>query len=156
MGKVGGRDGTIIVSERNSKGQESSNVTTLPEESGTHSFADAKDLRAHIFNVTDLKEEIVDVPEWGCTILVKGMTAKQRADAMKGALFADGTPNLEMMYPKLCIASCYHPETGEQIFREADRDMLNTKAGGVLEKLALVAARLSGLDGTQLAEIRKN
>jgi len=119
-------------------------------------LATAGDMRAHIFSVPDIKEEIVEVPEWGVKILVRGMKAGDRSRVMQSALNPDGTPNLVKMYPDLVIASAFHPTENMPIFTPADRDALNEKAGGVLERLALAATRLSGLDQAQVSEIRKN
>ena len=116
----------------------------------------ATELRQHIFNIPDIKEEIVEVEEWRVKILVRGMNGEQRGDVLTGAMNADGTPNLKLMYPKMCIACCYHPVTKEKIWNAADVEEINKKAGGVLERLAMTAARLSGIDQTQADAIRKN
>jgi hypothetical protein len=116
----------------------------------------AQDMRAHIFNATDILEEIVDVPEWQVHILVMGMTGKERGRVLKASTNPDNTVNIEIMYAKMCIATCHHPETREKIFGDADIETLNSKAGGILERLALVASRLSGLGEGQNNAILKN
>jgi hypothetical protein len=116
----------------------------------------ATELRQHIFTIPDIKEEIVEVEEWQAKILVRGMNGEERGNVLMGAMNPNGTPNLKLMYPKMCIACCYHPVTKEKIFNVADVDELNKKAGGVLEKIAMKAAALSGLDQTQAETIRKN
>jgi hypothetical protein len=116
----------------------------------------AKDMRAYIFAKDDILEEIVEVSEWDVKILVRGMTGKQRSKVMQGALRPDGTPDLERMYPDMCIATCYHPTEKVLLFTPADRDALNAKSGGVLEKLAMTAAKLSGLDVEAAKTISKN
>lgn len=117
-------------------------------------FPDAASMRAHIFNTRDIKEEIVDVPEWSMRVRVRGMSGLERATVLQGAMKPDGTPDLARMYPAMVIATCYHLTRDEKVFVPADSTELNKKAGGVLERLAMTATRLSGLD--QADEIRKN
>jgi len=107
---------------------------------------DAKSMRSYIFQKPDLREEVVDVPEWDLQILVRGLNAKTRSKILKNAMLKDGTPDLEKLYPDMVIATARHPDTKELIFVPADRDALNDKAGGVLERLAMAAVKLSGLD----------
>lgn len=113
-------------------------------------------LRAHIFSTPDIREEVVAIPEWSSKILVRGLNAKTRARILTGAMKKDGTPDLEKMYPDLVIATACHPLTKKHIFSPADRDALNEKSGGALEKLAMAAARLSGLDTESQAKAAEN
>jgi len=134
--------------------------TTLPDKEAKPvnwvELPTAKDMRAYIFSKQDILEELVEVPEWDLKILVRGMNGKQRAKVMQGALRPDGTPDLEKMYPDFVIATCYHPVEKVLLFQAADRDELNKKAGGVLERLAMKAAALSGLDVEAPKAIAKN
>lgn len=117
-------------------------------------FPDAVSMRAHIFNTSDIQEELVDVPEWKMQVRVRGMSGIERATVLQSAMRADGTPDLVRMYPAMVIATCYHPTKNEKVFTDADGVELNKKAGGVLERLAMTASRLSGLDQTE--QIKKN
>jgi hypothetical protein len=114
-------------------------------------------LRAHIFNVSDILEEVVNVPEWGVRILVKALTARERARILKSSGTAiPGQTDMEKLYPDMVIASCYHAASHKPVFKPSDRDALNGKMSGIVERLAMVCIRLSGLDKASQEQIRKN
>lgn len=114
-------------------------------------------LRDKILNAKDIKEEKVAVPEWDVELLIKGLNGKDRADLMSSCIdMKTGSMDFEKLYPGLIISTAHDPETGEKVFDATDRDMLNTKAGGALEKVAQVAMKLSGLNPEQLDEAKKN
>src|SRR5690606_41990086 len=69
-----------------------------------------------------------------------------RSRVLKGGTGADGEIDLERLYPILLIETTYDPESGERIFNPADRDALNAKNSGALERIAKVAMRLSGIE----------
>lgn len=120
-------------------------------------FQSAEDLAAHIFSVPDIQEELVDIPEWKVQILVMGLTASERASILKADINQQtGNADLEKLYPDLVIASCYHPQSRQKIFKTTQRYDLNKKSGGVIERLALACIRLSGLDKQTQVQIRKN
>lgn len=116
----------------------------------------ASKLREKIFQSQDLITENVTVDEWGVTLQVRALNGKNRAKLLNDCMDKQGNMDLEKFYPDLLIASCYEPETNELVFDAADRDQLNTKSGGALEKVAQVAARLSGLTPTALGDATKN
>lgn len=115
-----------------------------------------KSMRNAILAVDDIPTEMVEVPEWGVTLLLKGMNGKQRAAFLKSATDAQGNVSFDRFYAELVIASAYDPESGEQVFEAADRDALNEKSGRALERLASVATRLSGIGGGDLEEAKKD
>lgn len=103
-------------------------------------------LRERILSANDIRTEIVEVPEWGVSVEVRGLTARARAEVLQNSMDGRGSINFAKAYSLLVIACAMDPETHEPIFEAADRDALDTKAGGALERVALAAARLSGLD----------
>ena len=114
-------------------------------------------LREKILQAQDIEKEQVYIEQWDATIEVRTMTGGQRAKAMQEAVDPKtGEVNIGEIYPTILIASCFDPETNEQIFTEADRDELNGKNGAALEKLAQVAMTLSGLTGQSMEDIEKN
>lgn len=113
-------------------------------------------LRDKILNAKDIKSEVVEVPEWNVKVEVRGLTGAQRATLLKECIDRHGNVDFEKMYPLLLIATVYDPENGEQVFTPADRDSLNKKSGGALEKVAKVAMKLSGLEQGAVAEKAKN
>jgi len=99
-----------------------------------------------IFAADDIESELVEVKQWGVTVLVKSLTARDRAKMIGGAVQNNGAFQLEEVLPDLVIASCYDPETGERVFLESDRDALMAKSAAPIEQIATVAMRLSGMD----------
>lgn len=105
----------------------------------------AKSLRERILSAQDIRSERVYVPEWDVEVEVRSMTGAQRARVLQGAT-VDGEVDLERLYPILLIETVYDPETGGPVFNPADRDALNSKNSGALERIAKVAMRLSGIE----------
>lgn len=114
------------------------------------------DLRKSILEADDIGEEILDVPEWGTKLLIKGMNGKERANFLKRSMNIDGEVAFDRFYPELVIATAHDPESGDKIFEAADRDPLNTKSGAALERIATVAQRLSGLGSSDVEVVKGN
>lgn len=103
------------------------------------------DLRERILAADDIASERVHVDAWGVDVEVRGMSGRARAEVMQKSL-EGGALNLARAYPLLVIGCTFDPETGERVFSESDFEAVSEKAGGALEQIAMVAARLSGLD----------
>lgn len=111
------------------------------------------DLRNRILAVDDLAIETMDVPEWGVKIEVRSPTAGTRARLMSDCIDLNTQQlNLEKLYPALVIATVYDPETGEQVFSEADVNALQNKSGAVMERIALVGMRVAGMNESAVDE----
>lgn len=108
-----------------------------------------KNLRSLILEAEDQQGEIVDVPEWGAKVEVRGMSGLERARFMN-RVAGDGGVNFETWYPELIIATAFDPDTGAKVFEVADRDALNRKSGSALSRLGDAAARLSGLGASDV------
>lgn len=106
----------------------------------------AKSLREKILAAQDIQSERIHVPEWDVEVEVRSMTGAERARVLKGGSDEEGNVDMEKLYPILLIETTYDPESGERIFSAADRDALNMKNSGALERIAKVAMRLSGID----------
>ena len=105
-----------------------------------------KSLRQTILDCDDTQTELVSVPEWSVDILVQGMTGETRAAMLERSMNEDGEMSFASLYPEILIASCRDPETHDLLFVPGDVPSLNQKSGGVLERLARKAMKLSGLD----------
>lgn len=105
------------------------------------------DLRAKIFAAKDIGVQVIAVPEWDVQIEVRGMTGQERSEFMRAAIdHKTGQPRLDRVYSQVVITCCYDPATGERLFSDADRDLLDTKAASATALLAQVAMELSGID----------
>jgi hypothetical protein len=106
----------------------------------------AMNLRDKIFAADDVESRELFISDWDVTILMRGMTAKDRLDLMDRAFNQDtGRVDLKVMYPELVVACSFDPETKEPIFTEEDKADLLSKSSAALEKVAEVALELSGM-----------
>lgn len=114
-------------------------------------------LRDKIFEAQDIESELVEVPEWGVTIDVRGMTGGDRSRLMSKALDPDtGNINVEVIYPELVIASSYDPEDGGRVFTDGDTAAIQEKSAAAIDRVAKVALRLSGLAEGAQEEAKKS
>jgi hypothetical protein len=113
-------------------------------------------LRDQILAAEDIPSEKVQIPEWGVTIEVRGMTGAERTRIMDKAVDQQGGVNLQFVYPEIVIATSFDDVTGEQIFKPSDRDTLLTKSAVALDRLAQVGMRLSGFTQESADEAGKD
>lgn len=113
-------------------------------------------LREKILNAIDIQEEIVEIPEWGVKVLVRGLTAEDRALVLQKATDLGGKVNYDKLYASLVILSAYDPETKERIFEESDRDAIMKKSASAIDKIVNTAMRLSGIGKLEEERIEKN
>lgn len=113
-------------------------------------------LKDRILKADDLGSEIVDVPEWGEKVKIKGMSGAERATVMRVVLDKDGNVDQGQLYPLLCQSCLYDPETDEKVFEPEDTEAILSKSGEVLERLCGIASRLSGIGASAVGEAEKN
>jgi hypothetical protein len=101
-------------------------------------------IRDQILAKQDIPSEMVEVPEWGVKVEVRGMTGAERTRIMDKATQTAGDVNLQFVYPEIVIATAFDPESGEQVFKPSDRDALLAKSATALDRIAGVGMRLSG------------
>ena len=104
----------------------------------------------------DIPTQLVEVPEWGVKIEVRGMTGAERTRIMDKATADAGEMNLQMIYPEIVIATSFDPLTGEQVFVPEDRDILLSKSATALDRVAMVGMRLSGFTKESADELGKD
>ena len=113
-------------------------------------------LRDTILSVQDTQKQTVEVPEWGVTVEVRGMTGVQRSAFVEACVDPKtGMPMFARVYSQIIIACTYDPETGVQVFEPTDRDVIDSKSAAATERIAKVALTLSGLTEDE-AEKAKN
>lgn len=113
-------------------------------------------LRETILSAQDTQKQTVEVPEWGVTVEVRGMTGHQRNEFIAACVDpATGKPRFDRIYSQVIIACTFDPETGLPVFEATDRDVLDSKAASATERIAKVALEMSGL-GDDAAEDAKN
>lgn len=105
-------------------------------------------LKDQIAAAEDLYTETLDVPEWDVTLTMRTPTLAERAGMVRRFVNEDGTSkstDLAEMYPAIIIATCVDPDTGGPLFTSDDADLLRSKNGATIERIATVALRLCGL-----------
>jgi len=104
--------------------------------------------RDDILKAADNEPEEVDVPEWGGSVLVRGMTGRER-DAFEVSMLTPGRGGRRQLDPanvraKL-VARCVVDDDGNRLFTDADVAELGGKSAAAVDRVYAVAARLSGM-----------
>ena len=118
--------------------------------------------REAILGVADLPTEDVEVPEWGGTVRVKGLTGKDR-DAFEASIVGDtaatkgqsrrlNMANMRARFVALSIVD----EQGVRLFSDGDVAALGAKSAAALQRVYVVAQRLSGLTDEDVEELAGN
>jgi len=114
--------------------------------------------REEILQAEDLPTEDVEVPEWGGSVLVQGLTGAERDAFESTVVELRGRKthlNMQNARAKLC-AMAMVDEQGERVFRDGDVEELGQKSGAALQRVFQVAQRLSGLSNEDIEELTKN
>lgn len=114
------------------------------------------ELREKIKSIDDITKEIVEIPEWNCSIEIRSMTAKQRAKILDKVTGETGSIDNDLFFSYMIVSSCFDPGNGELIFDMSDVDWIMDKASGPIEKLMSNIMRISGLSKGSVEEAEKN
>jgi hypothetical protein len=94
----------------------------------------------------DTPSEIVEIPEWGVKVLVKGFTLGAKDDFLASILDVNTKePNIRAFNVGVLVGTSYDPESGEKLFTEEDVAVLKQKSAAAIDRLVQVGQRLSGL-----------
>ena len=124
----------------------------------------ASTLREKALKAKDIKTERLSVPAWDCEFEIRGLTAGQRAKIVERATVtsknADGedvsTVDSKVLNPLLIVASCFDPDTGEQVFEDADADALDQKSAEAYDLVTATILRLNGMAKDDKKAMEKN
>ena len=101
----------------------------------------------------DRRTEEVAVPEWSGSVLVRGMTGRERdefeasLDQQRGGQYVRDYANVRARV----LVKCMVNEQGERVFTDQDANALGEQSAAALDRIYDVAARLSGLRGEDVA-----
>ena len=112
-------------------------------------------IRQAALNAKDVKTELVEIPEWGATVEVRGFTLGERLEFLQ-RVAPNGEVNRDHYLPELVIASVFDPDTGQKVFEPADRDMLKTKSAAAVDRITSVANRLSGIGEDEAQKVEQD
>jgi hypothetical protein len=112
-----------------------------------------------ILEARPLPFEDVEVPEWGGTVRVRGLTSAE-CDEFAASLVirtngGRAQANRELYCAKL-LARCLVSASDERLLTEADIHALGRQSAIVIQRLALLAERLSGLQVQAAEDAAKN
>lgn len=114
--------------------------------------------RDEIFRKHDILTEEVEVPEWGGSVTVRGMTGRQR-DAWEASFQKRQgkrtITDIDNVRAKL-VAFCVVDVEGNRLFTDGDVEELGGKSAAALDRIADVAARLSGIAEEDVEELVGN
>ena len=114
--------------------------------------------KQQIVDANDLETVEVNVPQWGGSVLVRALTAKQRGQLMSTLIdqTKDGrTLRLQDLQARLCAMSIVDGQ-GKRFFSDNELAALGAKSSAALQRVFEVAQRLSGLSDEQVEELSKN
>ena len=117
--------------------------------------------KSQILAALDLPREEVEVPEWGGTVIMQGLSAKSREayEASQLDMEASGPGGVVMRLhnPRTTlVALSLVGEDGKPLYSTDEIDELSEKSSLVIERLFDVAARLCGLAPQAGESARKN
>lgn len=111
-----------------------------------------------IREVDDKQYEDVDVPEWGGTVRVRGMSGTER-DAYEASIIEqrgnDRKVNLANARAKL-VVRCLVDENGALLFTPDDVRVLGRKSAKALERVFDAARRASGMSEADIEKLTEN
>jgi hypothetical protein len=111
--------------------------------------------RDSILASDDLPRQEVDVPEWGGSIWIRGMSGVER-DSFDLAMAADRKANKVANIRAQLLVRTLCDDHGKRLFDDAAATALGNKAGAVLDRLYDIAAALSGVGVQAEKEAAKN
>lgn len=109
--------------------------------------------RDSILQAQDIKIELIEVPEWGGSVYVKGLSGSERDSFEGGLMQKDGkTPNFHNIRAKLVVKTACDAD-GKRLFTDADIPELTNKSASALQRVFEVAQRLSGISSADVQEL---
>jgi hypothetical protein len=114
--------------------------------------------RDAILKVQDIETRELEIPEWGGSVLVRGMTGHER-DRYENSLYKqrgkDRQLNTQNARAKLVVL-CTVDAEGNRLFDDKDINALAQKSSKALDRIFAVAMELSGIHEEDMGELTKN
>lgn len=114
--------------------------------------------RDAILSANDLPVQEVEVPEWGGSVYVRGLTGLERDEYEQSMLEMVGTSiELKMSNARARLVACgCVDEQGNRLFTDKDVAALGKKSGAALDQVYSVIQKLSGLSEADMKELTSN
>lgn len=111
--------------------------------------------REDILKAQDLPRKSVDVPEWGGSVLVRGLSGVER-DAFEASVVSQEgkrqVVNMKNLRARLVALACVDEE-GKALFAPEDAEALGKKSASALERVFKMAQKLSGMTEDDMKEL---
>lgn len=111
--------------------------------------------KADILQAKDVLTQDVEVPEWGGTVRLRGLSGIERDQYEQSCVTGRGKNrdvNLSNARAKL-VARCAIGEDGATVFSDEDVAELGKKSAKALDRLFQIAQKLSGLSDDDVKEL---
>lgn len=113
--------------------------------------------REQILEADDIKTEVVNVPEWGGDVIVRGLSGVER-DAWEISVSMENgkqTRSPRNIRAQLVVRAVVDDQE-KKLFKPMDAEALGKKSGKALDRVYEVAAKLSGIRDEDIDELAKN
>ncbi len=104
-----------------------------------------------IISSEDFRYQDVEVPEWGGTVRIRSLSAKQR-DTLARKIKADGESEASEMMVVMCVVD----EAGRRIFEFKDIERLKGKSTVPIARIVRALGELTGGTGKPTKEFEEN
>lgn len=119
--------------------------------------------REMILKAQDLGRELVNVPEWGGEVYVRGFTAWEKEEVeMRSLAMVDVATGQIKDASQMAglrvwiVARCVVDSDGNRIFTDADMEALQEKNEDAIRRLAEMPAEMSKIKNKTVEEAEKN
>lgn len=102
-------------------------------------------IREKVLGCNDLGSEVLEVPEWGVTFKVKGLSRGALQALLKSCTDEKGVVDNDKFVPTLLVATLCDPLNDQPAFQKEDLEALDGKAVKPLMMAYHVATRVCGL-----------
>ena len=110
--------------------------------------------KQQILDAQDRRHEDVAVPEWGGSVRVAMMSARDR-DRWEQETYGGDTPKGDDFRARF-VGLCLVDEMGERLFSDHEVAQLGTKSAAALDRVFRVAQTLNALGDAAVGELEKN
>lgn len=114
--------------------------------------------RDAIIDADDRNYDVVDCPEWGGKVRVRGLTGSQRDAYEESLVTTNGSSrkmNLANARAKMCVLAIVDKD-GRPIFSADDVRALGRKSAAPIERIFDAARRLSGMSDEDVEKLTEN
>jgi hypothetical protein len=108
-----------------------------------------------ILDTDDMKFEVIQVPEWNCSVRIRSMSGEER-DAFESSIAGEGKKmNTQNIRAKLVMLTVVNGK-GERIFTREQIEALGKKSAAALNRVYEASAKLSAITKADVEDLAKN